>query len=54
MFESFVVYIDDFNSIEKLDLRNAISHITTGRRKIKVKAMKSEILFTKVGELAKK
>ena len=42
-----LVYIDDFNSIEKLRVVEAESHITTNKRKIRARAPKSEQLFRK-------
>ena len=46
------VYIDDFNSIESLRLKNMPSHITTNKCKLSVRALKSERLFGRVNELA--
>ena len=48
------VYIDDFNAIEKLNVKNAISHITTNIRVIKPHAEQSEKLFSGVSQLATK
>ena len=49
---STYVYIDDFNSIESLRLKNMPSHITTNKCKLNVRALKSERLFGRVNELA--
>ena len=46
------VYIDDFNAIEQVNIRNSKSHITSGIRHIQTHAEKSEILFRNVRELA--
>ena len=46
------VYIDDFNTVEKLDLAGAERHITTEKQEILVRAYKSEVQFSRVGELA--
>ena len=46
------VYIDDFNSIEAVKLRNMPSHITTRKCKLFVRALKSEKLFMRVNRLA--
>ena len=48
--QSFV-YIDDYNSLERLKLTNAPSHITTHRRQISLRAPRTEILFEKVQQL---
>ena len=47
------VYIDDFNSVERISLKNAISHFTTNRSSVEVLARKSEFLFAKVGDMAR-
>ena len=47
-----LVYIDDFNSIEKIRISGAQSHITTKKRVIKANAPKSEQLFEKIGVMA--
>ena len=47
-----LVYIDDYNSIERVTLANAQRHITTNKQKICVHAKKSEQLFGAVGDLA--
>ena len=47
-----MVYIDDYNSIEKLRVTNAQSVISTRKRKLNVLAKKSEDLFTRIQELA--
>ena len=49
---STYVYIDDFNSIETVRLKNMPSHITTRKCHLKVRALKSERLFRRVNELA--
>ena len=49
---STYVYIDDFNSIETIRLRNMPSHITTNKCQLKIRAQKSERLFKQVNELA--
>ena len=49
--ESYV-YIDDYNSIERLCVTNAAAHITTNKRKVTVHAKKSEVLFNRVTEMA--
>ena len=46
------VYIDDYNSVERIDIRNAIKHITTDRCNLKIRAPRSEVLFEQVGVLA--
>ena len=45
-------YVDDFNTVENLRLGEALRHVTTGRQRIKVRALKSEMQFVRVGELA--
>ena len=47
-----MVYIDDFNSIEKVNLREVESHTTVNKRQINALAQKSETLFEKVRQLA--
>ena len=47
-----LVYIDDYNSIEKVKVLGSVSHYTTGRSKYKVLAGKSEALFQQVTDLA--
>ena len=42
------VYIDDFNAVERVGTRFALSHITTQRRKIQAHAPKSEAYFNHV------
>ena len=49
---STYVYIEDFNSIETICLKNMPSHITTNKCKLNVRAMKSERLFKRVNEQA--
>ena len=39
------VYIDDFNTIEKILVKNSPAHISEQRQTIKVHAPKSEIRF---------
>ena len=46
------VYIDDYNAIEKINTRNAVSHISTSRRKLQVHAAKSEYVYKEAAELA--
>ena len=46
------VYIDDFNAVEKVKYTEAVSHITTGKRRILVLARKSEMLFSNISQLA--
>ena len=47
-----MVYIDDYNSIEKLKVTEAQSHISVHRRKLKVLAQKSEKIFNNVQSVA--
>ena len=47
-----MVYIDDYNSIEKIRLSEAESHISVRKRKLNVLAQKSERIFQSVKELA--
>ena len=47
-----LVYIDDFNTVEKIAIREAQSHISTSKRALKALAPKSEIQFERVGKLA--
>ena len=49
---STFVYIDDFNTVEKIKIQDARSHITTNKREIVIKAAKSEAQFEKVRDLA--
>ena len=49
---STFVYIDDFNTIEKVLISGAESHISTQKRKISVHAIKSETQFQRVSVLA--
>ena len=49
---SSYVYIDDFNTIEKIRFKDAASHITTEKRRIRVHAAKSELQFMNVQNLA--
>ena len=46
------VYIDDYNAIEQVYIRNSKSHITNHTRKIQAHAHKSDELFHNVQELA--
>ena len=46
------VYIDDFNAPETLNIKNAMSHITTHKCSLDVRAIKSERLFTRINEKA--
>ena len=47
-----LVYIDDYNSIERVQTGDAQRHITTKKQKIKVHAPKSEKLFESVVQVA--
>ena len=47
-----MVYIDDFNCIEKVKISEGISHISTQKRKIDIMAQKSGEIFKKVQVLA--
>ena len=47
-----MVYIDDFNSVEKIRISEAQSHITVHKRKLNVLAQQSEVVFGKVKTLA--
>ena len=47
-----MVYIDGYNSIEKVKISEAMSHITTQKRKIKILAQQSELVFNRVKQLA--
>ena len=49
---STYVYIDDFNAIESIDLRGALSHITERKCELRVRAKASENLFEKINLLA--
>ena len=46
------IYIDDMNSIEKIIQENAISHITTGKRVLKVHSPLTEKFFEEVSKKA--
>ena len=46
------VYIDDFNTVEKVRITDAESHITTNKRRIRILAKKSELQFERVRILA--
>ena len=46
------VYIDDYNAIEIINLKNAPTHITTRKTAINVRAKKSERLFGRLNNLA--
>ena len=46
------VYIDDFNAIETINVKDAPMHITTHRTSIETKAIKSERLFSRINNLA--
>ena len=48
-----MVYIDDYNAIEKINVINAESHITTDKMKLRVLARKSEAIFEGVQSLAR-
>ena len=47
-----IVYIDDYNSIEKVRISEAQSHISVHKRKVKILAQKSETIFKNVKTLA--
>ena len=49
---STYVYIDDFNAVESLNLKNAPAHYTTSKARIYVRASKSERLFKRINCLA--
>ena len=46
------VYVDDFNTVEKLRLSDAARHLTTDKQRIRVRALKSELQFARAAELA--
>ena len=46
------VYIDDFNAVEAINLKGALSHITTNKCQLRIRAKGSENLFTKINSLA--
>ena len=48
-----LVYIDDFNCIEKIRITEARSHLTTNKKKVYARAQKSEAMFTAIESLAK-
>ena len=47
-----MVYIDDYNSIERVKVSEAESHISTSKRKIRILAQRSEKVFDEVQLLA--
>ena len=47
-----MVYIDDFNALERLRITNAPSHITMGKRQITVNAPQTEMLFEEIQQPA--
>ena len=47
-----MVYIDDYNAIEKLRITGAEAHISTKKTEVKILARKTEHLFNTVTELA--
>ena len=47
-----LVYMDDYNCLEKLRIRGGTTHMTTGKTKVKLHAKKSEYLFDNVSKLA--
>lgn len=47
-----LVYIDDYNTIEKVWLGNAQKHITTNKTKVHVLSAKSEVQFDRVQKRA--
>ena len=47
-----MVYIDDYNSIERVKISEAVSHITTRKHKLNILAQKSEAIFEEVSKLA--
>ena len=49
---SSYVYIDDFNTIERIRTVNAAAHVTTQRKEIRALAAKSERQFSRVIEMA--
>ena len=49
---STFVYIDDFNAVEALNLRDAPAHYTTSKAQIHVTAKKYERLFNRINNLA--
>ena len=46
------VYIDDFNAIEAVNLRSALSHITQDKCQLRMRAKGSENLFNNINRLA--
>ena len=46
------VYVDDYNTIEKIRLDGAVAHVTTEKQKLKIRAIKSELQFARVSKLA--
>ena len=46
------MYIDDFNSVEALNLKGAPAHYSTNKTNISVRACKSERLFRRINYLA--
>ena len=47
-----LVYIDNYNTVEKIKITGAQSHTTVHRRELKVLAAKSELQFSRVKDLA--
>ena len=48
------VYIDDYNTIEKVPIKNAPTHITTKKQQVNVVAIKSGLQYSRVEEMAKR
>ena len=46
------VYIDDFNAIESVDIRDAQAHITTRKCHLDVRVIKFERLFKRINDMA--
>ena len=49
-----MVYIDEYNTIEKLALRGAQQHLSTRRRELRILAAMSELQFAAVQTLQKR
>ena len=47
-----LVYIDDYNNVKNVRVKDAQSHMTVNRRELKVLAAKSELQFNSVRRLA--
>ena len=48
------MYIDDYNTIEKVPIKNAPTHITTKKQQVNVVAIKSGLQYSRVEEMAKR